>query len=126
MSQNSSSSTTRTALLTIGAVLTVLVVGGGVFALDIKNHQWKLWDEWECSQGEVPILRTHGGGEVCLKEGARIPRGWRLDPLGNRPFDCTDRDGWVFIEPFPSRNDAALSCYPDGKALPEGWRLAAS
>jgi hypothetical protein len=110
-------------LLALALAAVVLVTGGVVVLLDVKHHPWKLYDEWECSRGEAPYFNKHGG-EACAPEGSRLPAGARWDPLGNRPFDCTDRDGWVLIEGTNHYGSWQAVCHPAGRPIPHGWHLS--
>ncbi len=101
--------------------LSPLFAVAGVFV-----HLWlsgtPLIDEWQCADGEAPVLFADGGS-WCQDEGSELPEGGRWDPLGNRPLVCHDRWGWIEVEAFepnPDRRDT--DCVPDDRPIPEGYR----
>ncbi len=74
-------------------------------------------DEWHCSGGEAPVL-VGEAGQVCAEMGTDLPPGQRWHPLGNRPFSCEGRWGWMVV------NDGTEEdCLRDGRPLPEGWTV---
>lgn len=82
------------------------------------------FDEWYCSEGEVPV-NTATGATFCAPEGYELVNGETFDPLGNRPFDCDNRRGWVVVD---NRTEAEpqADCWPADKPLSDearsqGW-----
>lgn len=81
-----------------------------------------IMDEWECGDGEAPVL-VEDGGSYCAEEGAQLEPGEHWDPLGNRPFICEDRWGWTEVEPIaPGPGDQGTECVPDDQPVPDGYR----
>ncbi|MEI5674038.1 MULTISPECIES: hypothetical protein [unclassified Nocardioides] len=103
--------------VTLGLVLVALLSWGAhaVYVREIRGVP--LIDEWQCSDGEVPVTYPEGGAD-CLREGAELPAGATLDPLGNRPFSCDQRWGWTVVVKGEDED-----CLRDGRPLPEGWRV---
>lgn len=96
----------------IFALVGLLVLGTG-YVRFVRGVP--LMDEWQCSQGEAPIIYAEGGSN-CAPSGARLPRNARWDPLGNRPFSCTNRWGWTVIH-----RGQVEECLRDGLPMPAGW-----
>ncbi|NPC95926.1 hypothetical protein [Nocardioides sp. zg-DK7169] len=112
----------RARALPILGGLAVLAVGG--FAAYLAISGTPLIDEWQCGDGEAPVLRDDGPGSFCEEEGSELPAGTHWDPLGNRPLTCEDRWGWVQVVPSGAASDADPDCFPDDRELPTGWQLA--
>lgn len=98
----------------------LLLAGGYVGYLAVSGTPFL--DEWQCSDGEAPYVYDEGGS-ACAKEGSPLPEGARWDPFGNRPMFCTDRWGWVEVEPVrPDPDDPRTDCVRKGDDIPDGWR----
>ena len=103
-----------------GLVLGVgLAVAGGYTLLLYAFNP--VADEWQCSEGEAPADHRSGGA-ACFAEGSELPKGYRWDPLGNRPmgYNC-DKRGWVEIEQVRS-SPATPTAWPRAPRCPSGWR----
>ena len=76
---------TRTLIVTsiVAALVLTAVAGWAGYVRFVRGVP--LIDEWQCSDGEVPVVYAEGGS-VCIDEGEEPPTGASLDPLGNRPF----------------------------------------
>jgi hypothetical protein len=77
-------------------------------------------DEWHCSKGNAPIM-TRDGGRDCLANGSALSAGETWDQLGNRPYSCDGRRGWIVIH-----RDQESDCLRDGRELPAGWSISTS
>lgn len=99
----------------LAAVVLTVVAGWAGYVRFVRGVP--LIDEWQCSDGEVPVSYADGGS-VCIAEGADPPAGATLDPLGNRPLSCDDRWGWRVVT-----NGEDEDCLRDGRAVPVGWRV---
>jgi hypothetical protein len=106
----------------IAAAVLLIAIGtcAGFGAAYLHGHPWLIDDEWTCSRGELPVVAEHGTGAMCLREGATIPAGFKVDPLGNRPLDCDGRSGWIVVQPDAGRR-AERSCYRADQPVPPGW-----
>ncbi|WP_162602368.1 BCD family MFS transporter [Nocardioides daejeonensis] len=81
-----------------------------------------LIDEWQCVDGERPVLTPEGGSYCQDEDDSELPPGHRWDPLGNRPFVCEDRWGWTEVradDPHPDRRET--DCLRKGDPMPQGW-----
>lgn len=106
--------------------LPLLALGGYAAWLTVSGTP--LIDEWQCAEGEAPV-ETEGGGSYCEAEGATLPEGDTWHPLGNRPYECTDRWGWVAVyttwEPeSPHDPGYEVGCLREGSTPPPGWTYA--
>ena len=102
--------------LTIALALALLAglawAGHTIYVREIRGVP--LVDEWQCSDGEIPVDFAEGGSD-CVREDD-VPPGATPDPLGNRPFSCDERWGWTVIT-----DGSDEDCLRDGRPLPEGW-----
>lgn len=99
----------------LAAVVLTAVAGWAGYVRFVRGVP--LIDEWQCSDGEVPVVYAEGGS-VCIDEGEEPPTGASLDPLGNRPFSCDGRWGWREVT-----NGEEDDCLRDGRPVPAGWRV---
>ncbi len=106
-------------LLKVASYLAVLVVGAaiGVGALLFWQSP-VLYDEWVCARDEAPVIKGDAG-YYCERLDKQLPAGDRWDPLGNRPFNCGHRAGWVEVT-----DGEETECFRRYTALPEGWSFA--
>lgn len=110
-------------VIVVGLAITLPVLAVAGFAGWLKLSGTPLIDEWFCSEGEVPTL-VEGGGSRCVTPSTPLDADERLDPFGNRPFQCHDRWGWteVYLENPPVPHDGwATDCVREGTTPPEGW-----
>lgn len=111
--------TARLAALLLGSLVALVALG----ALMLRGYSYyggPLWDEWHCSEGErVGYVAPNDSSRVCVPPGEDIPPIWVEDPLGNRPFECENRRGWV---PLVHSRTGARECMREGDELPEIYR----
>lgn len=102
----------------LGVLLVGLIIGAsfGAGALWLSQTPFPI-DEWVCVEGEAPVI-TGEGGSYCEAVDKQPKQGWRWDPLGNRPFICEDRKGWVEVT-----NGQETDCFSSYFPLPEGWSI---
>ncbi|WP_232676858.1 hypothetical protein [Nocardioides sp. R-C-SC26] len=106
-------------LLGVGTAGLMIGVAAGFLASAAMRGELTFYDEWVCSRDEAPAT-TSDGGYFCAPLTASLPAGATWDPLGNRPYDCSGRDGWVVIE---RRQSGEIECFRDYTPLPPGWQL---
>jgi hypothetical protein len=103
-------------LLKLLSYLAVLIVGAGIGAGALLFWQSPvLYDEWVCARDEAPVIKGDAG-LYCEKLDKKLPAGDRWDPLGNHPFECANRAGWVEVT-----NGEDIQCFRKYTAPPEGW-----
>lgn len=109
----------RTVLLFGCGVLLIMGVGVGI-GIGVERYRGVplLIDEWICTTGEAPVL-TDAGGTSCAPVDEPLTAGDRWDPLGNRPFECDGRPGWVRVSDGTDRTE----CFSAYMPIPDGWRL---
>lgn len=112
----------------LGVLLTAgVVVGGGFLLLNAFNP---LADEYQCSQGEVPVgpapVAPGEGTAGCFQPDA-IPRGMEADPFGNRPLSSNcDKDAYRLVTRTEGRGaDNLEDCISVDTEIPSGWGLSA-
>lgn len=104
-------------------VLPLLALGG--YAAWLALSGTPLIDEWACEEGSAPV-DVPGGGSYCEVEGATLPEGETWQPLGRRPYECTDRWGWdrvytTWDPEGPEDPGYEVGCLREGSTPPPGW-----
>ena len=106
----------------LGFVVALVVTGVVAGVVYVRSGSFRLIDEFECSDGEAPVLAGSSGGGGCRPIDAKLRKGERWDPLGNRPFDCADRPGWSQIQ-VKGDIGPGPECLNDGLHVPAGYEL---
>jgi len=102
------------------AVVVLAVTLGGVAAYQVATGSWRIWDEWQCSDGEAPA-GVDGIYNSCRPLDQALPAGESWDPLGNRPLECDDRRRWVKVERTTAQDGVEVDCASANAPLPQGW-----
>ncbi len=106
----------------ISAVVVCALAVGGFITLQVVSGNWRIWDEFQCSEGEAPA-GTDNFFNTCQSLYADLPAGMAWDPLGNRPLECKGRSDWFEVRPTSAQNGSETDCYTAYALLPEGWEL---
>ena len=104
----------------IAAVAVIVVAFGALTAFQVGTGAWRVWDEWQCVEGEAPA-GADGLYNYCRPLDQPLPAGEAFDPLGNRPLECNDRSRWVKVERTTAQGDVETDCATANAPLPQGW-----
>ena len=104
----------------IAAVAVIVVAFGALTAFQVGTGAWRVWDEWQCVEGEAPA-RADGLYKYCRPLDPPRPAGEGCGPLGTRPRACTDRSQWGKVARTTAQGDVETDCATANAPLPQGW-----